>query len=207
MLRKWIISGASLAAGAAVGVTAFVYSGLYDIGADVPHWSSTMRVVETLRDRSILRSSRDVVVPDLNNKQLILKGAGQYAAMCVNCHLAPGISASEIRPGLYPMPPDLSKKTIDPKIAFWVTKHGIKMSGMPAWGLGHDDATLWSIVAFVNKLPAMSPEQYREIVSEAPPDEEMEGMKGQPTKPHHAGGHEQAERPATTPMRDMPAMR
>ncbi|WP_407605363.1 c-type cytochrome, partial [Pseudomonas aeruginosa] len=152
-MRKWIIAGTALATGVALGVTAFVYSGMYDIGADVPHWSSTMRMVETLRDRSILRRSRDVTVPDLNNPQLILKGAGQYSAMCVGCHLAPGITSSEIRPGLYPQPPELSKTPIDPKIAFWVTKHGIKMSGMPAWGHGHDDAALWSIVAFVNKLP------------------------------------------------------
>lgn len=202
-MRKWIIAGTALATGAAVGVAAFVYSGMYDIGADVPHWSSTMRMVETLRDRSILRRSRDVKVPDLNNPQLILKGAGQYSAMCVACHLAPGITSSEIRPGLYPQPPELSKTRIDPKIAFWVTKHGIKMSGMPAWGHGHDDATLWSIVAFVNKLPDMTPAQYKEIVSKAPPDEEMEGMTDEKS-PHQ---HGTSANPAKTPMEGMPEMR
>jgi hypothetical protein len=206
-LRNWIIAGASLAAGAAVGVTVFVYSGMYDIGADVPHWSSTMRVVETLRDRSILRRSSDVKVPDLNNPQLILKGAGQYSAMCVNCHLAPGISSSEIRPGLYPQPPELSKTVIDPKIAFWVTKHGIKMSGMPAWGRGHDDATLWSIVAFVNKLPTMSPEQYKEIVAKAPPDEEMEGMGSEKEVPRRAGETGKSKTQPADPMKGMPEMR
>lgn len=192
MLRKFIIAGASLAAGAVIGVTGFVYSGMYDIGADVPHWSSTMRVVETLRDRSILRRSRDIKVPDLNNPELILKGAGQYSAMCVNCHLAPGVTSSEIRPGLYPQPPELYKREIDPKVVFWVTKHGIKMSGMPAWGRGHDDATLWSIVAFVAKLPTLSAEQYKDIVSKAPPDEEMrdmDGMEDAAQSPHHNGGH------------------
>lgn len=208
-MRKFIIAGASLAAGAGIGVAAFVYSGMYDIGADVPHWSSTMRVVETLRDRSILRRSKNVEVPDLNNPELILKGAGQYAAMCVNCHLAPGIKSSEIRPGLYPQPPELYKRVIDPKIVFWVTKHGIKMSGMPAWGLGHDDATLWSIVAFVNKLPTLSPDQYNDIVSKAPPDEEMEGMSGMKStaEPHqHSGGHSQSEEASSAPMGDMPGM-
>lgn len=202
-LRKWIIAGSALAAGAALGVTAFVYSGMYDIGADVPHWSSTMVMVQTLRDRSILRRSRDVKVPDLNSSQLILKGAGQYAAMCVGCHLAPGIASSEIRPGLYPQPPELSKRRIDPKIAFWVTKHGIKMSGMPAWGLGHDDAALWSIVAFVNKLPDMTPVQYQEIVAKAPPDEEMQGMKDEKPSQQHGKSHA----PAGAPMDGMPEMR
>lgn len=188
-MRKFIIPAASLAVGAAIGVTGFVYSGMYDIGADVPHWSSTMRVVETLRDRSILRRSKEVQVPDLDNPELILKGAGQYAAMCVDCHLAPGLMSSEIRAGLYPQPPELYKREIDPKIVFWVTKHGIKMSGMPAWGRGHDDATLWSIVAFVTKLPTLSAAQYKDIVSKAPSDEEMEGMEDAAGSPHHSGGH------------------
>ena len=202
-MKKWIIAGSALSAGAAIGVSVFVYSGMYDIGADVPHWSSTMLMVETLRDRSILRRSSMVKVPDLSNPQLILKGAGQYSAMCVGCHLAPGITSSEIRPGLYPQPPELSKSRIDPKIAFWVIKHGIKMTGMPAWGHGHDDAALWSIVAFVNKLPGMTPAQYKDIVSRAPPDEEMEGMKDEKA-PHE---HAKPDHPSSAPMGNMPEMR
>lgn len=159
------------------GVFAFVGSGFYDIGADTPHWEITRRVMETVRNRSIAVRASAIEVPDLQDEQLILKGAGQYAAMCANCHLAPGQSDSEIRPGLYPKPPKLAEQRFDPKTVFWVTKHGVKMSGMPAWGVGHDDATLWSIVAFVNKLPGLSPESFKDIVARAPPDEEMGSMK------------------------------
>lgn len=166
-------------------ITVYIYAGWYNIGADRPHWSFTTTIIETLRERSIERRAAEIKVPDLSDQQLILKGAGQYAAMCTQCHLAPGNSQSEIRPGLYPRPPDLSKVHIDPRVAFWVTKHGIKMSAMPAWGTGHDDATLWSIVAFVNKLPGMTPAQYKDIVSKAPPDEEMEGTKDEKAPPHH----------------------
>lgn len=155
----------------------YIYAGWYNIGADRPHWSLTTAVIETLRERSIERRAAEIKVPNLTDQQLILKGAGQYAAMCTQCHLAPGNSSSEIRPGLYPRPPDLSKVRIDPRVAFWVTKHGIKMSAMPAWGTGHDDATIWSIVAFVTKLPDLDAKAYREIVAKAPPDEEMESME------------------------------
>ncbi|WP_371763425.1 cytochrome c [Massilia sp.] len=154
----------------------YIYAGWYNIGADQPHWRLTASVIETLRERSIERHAAEIKVPDLTDQQLILKGAGQYAAMCTQCHLAPGNSSSEIRPGLYPRPPELSKVRIDPRVAFWVTKHGIKMTAMPAWGSGHDDATIWSIVAFLNKLPDLSPQAYREIVDKAPPDKEMESM-------------------------------
>jgi mono/diheme cytochrome c family protein len=160
----------------AVAAAIYIHAGWYNIGADHPHWRLTTSIIETVRERSIERGAAELKIPDLTDQKLILKGAGQYAAMCTQCHLAPGKSDSEIRPGLYPRPPDLSKVRVDPRIAFWVTKHGIKMTAMPAWGLGHDDATLWSIVAFVNKLPDLSPEAYREIVAKAPPDEEMESM-------------------------------
>jgi mono/diheme cytochrome c family protein len=150
------------------------YSGVYNIGADDPHWNLTYRTLQMVRDRSIHVRSQNIKVPNLKDPQLILKGAGQYAAMCTGCHLAPGMQDSEIRPGLYPQPPDLSKMHVDPQDAFWVVKHGIKMSAMPAWGFSHDDATIWSMVAFLQKLPDMAPAQYKAIVAKAPPDEDMD---------------------------------
>jgi hypothetical protein len=105
----------------------------YDIGADTPHWPIIHQVMESTRTRAVLRQARDIQVPsNLNDTQVIAKGAGQYAAMCVNCHLAPGLESTEIRAGLYPQPPNLSTHQMDPRATFWVTKHGIKMSGMPA---------------------------------------------------------------------------
>ncbi|RTM14576.1 MAG: cytochrome c [Bradyrhizobiaceae bacterium] len=170
------------------GSLVYVGYGFYDVGADTPHWDITRKLIEVVRDRSIAVRASKVELPDLQDEQLILKGAGQYAAMCVKCHLAPEQSDSEIRPGLYPKPPNLTEQRIDPKTAFWVTKHGLKMSGMPAWGLGHDDATIWSIIAFVTKLPGLSAEHYKDMVARAPPDEEMESMgKGDVKKPENGG--------------------
>ena len=159
----------------AIGAFAFAWSGLYDIGADVHHWKPTYAFLATVRDRSIEAHAKHVVVPNLDDPQLILKGAGQYAAMCTGCHLTPGEGDSELRKGMYPQPPDLSKVHVDPKEAFWIIKHGIKMSAMPAWGMaGHDDPTIWSMVAFVQKLPGMTPAQYKAIVAKAPPDDDMD---------------------------------
>lgn len=158
---------------AAVGGT-YIYSGLYDIGADTRHWPITEKIVKIVREHSIESRTKDITVPNLENPQLVLQGANQYAAMCADCHLAPGRGDSQIRLGLYPRPPDLSKTHIDPKVAFWVIKHGIKMTGMPAWGRSHDDLTLWSIVAFVSRLPGMEPQEYKDIVAKSLADEEGE---------------------------------
>jgi mono/diheme cytochrome c family protein/ketosteroid isomerase-like protein len=159
----------------AAGAGAFVYSGVYNIGADDHHTKPVFSVLQMLREKSIEVRSRDIVVPDLSDPELILKGAGQYAAMCTGCHLKPGMADSEIRPGLYPQPPNLSQLRVEPREAFWVIKHGIKMSGMPAWGFNHDDPTIWSMVAFLQKLPDMTAEQYEDIVARAPADHDMEG--------------------------------
>ena len=130
-------------------------------------------------------------MPNLNDPQLILKGAGQYAAMCTSCHLEPGVANSELREGMYPQPPNLSKVHVDPQDAFWVIKHGIKMSAMPAWGMaGHDDPTIWSMVAFIEKLPGMTPAEYKAIVAKAPPDEDMD------MDAHGDHAHTQADRDA-----------
>jgi mono/diheme cytochrome c family protein len=120
--------------------------------------------------------------------------------MCTDCHLKPGAGDSEIRPGLYPQPPNLSQVRVDPREAFWVIKHGIKMSAMPAWGTSHDDETIWSMVAFLQKLPDMTPRQYRDMVAKAPPDEDMDTGDDQGGDHHgHGGegaqGHDHQEMP------------
>ncbi|MFK2902513.1 cytochrome c [Dyella ginsengisoli] len=174
----------------AVGVLAFVWSGRYDMGADAPHTRPVFALMQTMRERSIRAHAADLVVPDLSDPQLVLKGAGQYAAMCTQCHLSPVMTDSEIRPGLYPQPPNLSRVRVDPKQAFWAIKHGIKMSAMPAWGASHDDATIWSMVAFLQKLPGMSAQEYKDIVARAPPDEDMDmgAEAAAPAPPHHDNG-------------------
>lgn len=181
----WVTIGFGLI-GMAVGI--FVYSGSYNIGADDSHTRPVLLVLEALREHSVKEHAKDITVPDLSDETLILEGAGQYAAMCVNCHLMPGKNNSEIRVGLYPLPPNLAVMHVNAKEAFWVIKHGIKMSGMPAWGASHDDETIWSMVAFLQKLPDMSPAQYKDIVSKAPPDDDMDGMNPDTavhSEPHH----------------------
>jgi mono/diheme cytochrome c family protein len=72
---------------------------------------------------------------------------------------------SELRQGLYPLPPNLSQVRVDPKDAFWIIKHGIKMTAMPAWGASHSDQAIWTIVAFLKKLPELSPAQYKTMTA------------------------------------------
>ena len=202
---EYIIVVVIIPAVIAIGLGIFVYSGLYNIGADDHHWRLTYRTLQTVRDRSIHVRSEHIKVPNLEDSQLILKGAGQYAAMCTGCHLAPGVQESEMREGMYPKPPNLSRMHVAPQVAFWVIKHGIKMSAMPAWGASHDDSTIWSMVALLQKLPAMRPAQYKAIVAGAPADEDM-GMGGAHDHQSPHGPNEKKDGSAAA-MPAMPGMK
>jgi mono/diheme cytochrome c family protein len=153
----------------AIGAVMFVGSGVYNIGADDHHTAIVLAIIERLRERSIAVRSSAIAVPELDDASHLQAGGARYAALCVGCHLAPGVSKSDLRPGLYPHPPNLAQgQIVQARRAFWIIKHGIKMSAMPAWGKSLDDATIWDIVAFVRELPAMSSEQYQRLAQRRP---------------------------------------
>jgi mono/diheme cytochrome c family protein len=160
-----LLAVAGTLAALALGAAAFVGSGLYNIGADDHHSRPVLAVIEQLRERSIARRAQELVPPpDLEAPARIAAGAQRYAADCAGCHLAPGVTRSDISRGLYPHPPNLAQQQPpEARRAFWIIKHGIKMSAMPAWGRTLDDAQLWDIVAFVRQMPLLTPERYREL--------------------------------------------
>jgi mono/diheme cytochrome c family protein len=146
------------------GAGLMVFSGWYNIGADDHHTALVAALIGQLRDRSIEVRARTVEVPDLSGAAGIEAGARRYALECSGCHLAPGVNHSQLRRGLYPHPPNLAQQQApNPQRAFWVIKHGIKMSAMPAWGTTLEDPAIWELVAFLEKMPAMSAEDYQRL--------------------------------------------
>jgi mono/diheme cytochrome c family protein len=146
----------------ALGTALFVASGFYNIGADDHHTKATLALITQLRDRSIQARLGSIQPQLAATPAMIQSGAEHYAALCVGCHLAPGVTKSDLRTGLYPHPPNLAQEDIqESRRTFWIIKHGIKMSAMPAWGKTLDDAAIWDVVAFVRKMPGMTPEDYQ----------------------------------------------
>ena len=145
-----------------------VFSGAYDVAADAPHTAVIAKLIAYAREQSIESRASAVSVPPLNNPKMIAEGAEHYAAMCTGCHLAPGMHENEMRPGLNPKPPVLDAlPPSDPREQFWIINHGIKMTAMPAWGKSHSEEEIWNMVAFLQKLPGMSPAQYRALTRNA----------------------------------------
>jgi mono/diheme cytochrome c family protein len=157
-----VIAALLLAGGAAL----FIESGVYNIGADDHHTPAVLAMIGQLRERSIAVRARSIEVYDVSDPEGIAAGGRRYAALCAGCHLAPGVTKSDVRVGLYPHPPNLAQgEELESRRAFWIIKHGIKMSAMPAWGKTLNDREVWNVVSFLRKMPAMTPESYARIVA------------------------------------------
>ena len=149
---------------------AVVFGGFVDVSANERHSPQIEWALKTTARNSVRRLSKEIKVPDLAGSDEIPLGAQLYDEMCVMCHAAPGKAAGELAEGLYPKPPELAKiaETRTPGELFWVTKNGIKMTGMPAWGPSHKDDYLWAMVAFMQAMPTMTAGKYKLLVENKP---------------------------------------
>jgi mono/diheme cytochrome c family protein len=163
-MRKVTLAVIAVVLSGALAAALFIESGFYNIGADDHHTKVVLALITQLRDRSI-EARLGEIKPQLTATPAMIKsGAEHYAVLCVGCHLAPGVAKSDLRAGLYPHPPSLAQEDVqESRRAFWIIKHGIKMSAMPAWSKTLDDAAIWDVVAFVRKMPSLTAEDYQQL--------------------------------------------
>lgn len=175
-------------------VVVFAYSGIYDVSARSEHGGISSWFLSTTSRSSIARRARHIEVPELDDDALVLAGVNDFNAMCVGCHGAPGREPDAAGQGLNPPAPRLadSAERMTAAELFWVTKNGIRMTGMPAWGATHDDASLWPVVAFMQQLPTMSAEEYELLVESAAGHGHHDSTDGY-------GGHNQRSEASAVP--------
>ena len=149
----------------AVTALLLVYSGVYDVAASKPENAITAWLFSTTMRRSVARHADAAAVPGPSTDDQVRQGFKLYNETCVYCHGAPGKDPVDIGKGLNPEPPYLSdtvSRWTAPEL-FWIVKNGIRMTGMPAFGGTHSDAELKAAVAFIQRLPTMTPAQYAEF--------------------------------------------
>jgi mono/diheme cytochrome c family protein len=157
------IAIAGLVAAAAAGL--IVAFGLYDVAADKPHWPVTSWIMHTTMADSVWLRSRDVVAPKQFSAAQVQAGFMEYDDHCIMCHGAPGISRSQWVMGLDPTPPyliDISRQLSPGEIKF-IISHGIKLTAMPAWDLTLSQEKIADLGAFLERLPTITPAQYRRM--------------------------------------------
>ncbi len=165
MKRPWKIM-AGLFTLLALGGVIVVISGVVPVKASSGHWEITRWLLNFTKERSVATHSAGIKVPDLEEQALIVKGAGHYEIGCRQCHGKPDSIRPRLVTMMTPQPPNLN--TIvpkrEPQELFYVVKHGIKMTGMPAWPELKRDDEIWSVVAFLLKYPEMNLAEYEMLV-------------------------------------------
>ena len=171
---KAVLQLLALAIAAGAAGLAFMYSGLADVAATSPDWALTRWVLSTTMEKSVARHAWGITPPDfLDGADHVREGARDYDAMCADCHGAPGVEPGVVGRGLNPEPPRLAEEPDGwrPEEIFWIVAHGVRMTGMPAFGPTHSDEELWDLVALLKHLPRMPRDEYRALVAPRGPDD------------------------------------
>jgi cytochrome c553/cytochrome c5 len=165
----------------AVGGFILTASGVIPIKASSGHWAVTRWLLQFSKQRSVSTNSLGVDAPPLDEARLVLKGAGAYETNCLACHGSPSLPAPRVARGMTPQPPYLPpvlSKYEDAEV-FYIVKHGIKFTGMPAWPAQGRDDEVWAMVAFLRALPRLDAAGYERLVrGEAAASGEVEPMPG-----------------------------
>lgn len=164
-LRTVVLVLIALGGLAIAGGALFVYAGVYNIAATRQHTQPVFQLLEYAMRRSVAVRTEAEPIPDIADRQRILAGARVYRGHCLQCHGAPGVAPHALAYGMTPEPVNLASTARDwpARDVYWVVRHGIKMSGMPAWDTRLTDEEMWNVVAFVMAMPAMSPVEYAAI--------------------------------------------
>ncbi len=139
-----------------------VLTGGYNVAATDRHNPVVGWALDTTMHNAVEGRADAVAPPPTFTPAMVRAGAGEYKEYCAHCHGGVGAGRAEWAVGMRPHPPALARVADQwsEREIFWIVKHGIKMSGMPAFGPNHDDQTLWNITAFVAAMPGMTAERY-----------------------------------------------
>ncbi|WP_062012504.1 c-type cytochrome [Aureimonas sp. AU4] len=144
------------------------WSGLVSIAASSGHFKVVEWFLHWTFINAVKTQSLPISVPegvDLADPLLVQRAAGHFASGCAPCHGAPGEKQSPVTQAMMPWPPRLEENVGDwrDRELFWIGLHGVKYSGMPAWITQTRPDEVWAMVAFLRKLPELTPEAYREL--------------------------------------------
>jgi cytochrome c553 len=169
--------------GVALGM-AFAWSGLFNVAASSGHWAITSWLLHYVMRQSVETRALGIEAPSLDDPALVHRGAGHYASGCAPCHGAPGQERSPVAREMTPAPPYLPPRIPhwEPEELFWIVRHGVKFTGMPAWVALEREEEIWAMVAFLRQLPEMTPQDYRRLAlgeladAKARPPDRLEGL-------------------------------
>jgi mono/diheme cytochrome c family protein len=169
IVKTALATTVSLGALAGLGGWLVLQGGWYNVAATKPHFQVLHTLLEKGMRESVRTHAKEVTVPPLTDGARALRGAGLYHQHCQQCHGAPGLAQGPIGKSMQPVPGPLvdAARRWQPRELYWITRHGIKMAGMPAWEFNLRDEELWDLVAFLQQYPGYTAARYKAVVASA----------------------------------------
>jgi mono/diheme cytochrome c family protein len=144
-------------------------AGLVDFSASKPPGRLEQRLATFALDRSIERHAPKVTNPLGRSPAALASGLALFRTHCVACHGGPGVDPTEAGASLNPPAPGLTLARVQARSdgeLQWIVSHGVRMTGMPAFGASRSEEEIWQLVAAVRRLPRLSPEERHMLAKE-----------------------------------------
>jgi len=133
--------------------------GLMPVSADGTHSRLEARIMPAVLHASIVHHASGETNPASLNEDNLKAAVDTYKTMCARCHSTPEGEQSVYGQSFYPPAPQLPKgmaQYTDAQL-FWLIKHGIRNTGMPAWGSMLSDEEIWQIVSLLKNSRDLPP--------------------------------------------------
>lgn len=141
----------------AVGGYGVLKAGMVPVGADVePGWMEKTLAHLALESR-LEKEVKGMDVPMTATHDVLLSGMKGYLQNCAGCHGSLVHTDATFAKSLNPHAPQFGPRGLKDPIQeiFWLTKHGIRMSGMPSFGTMLNDDQIWHIAIFLANVKSL----------------------------------------------------
>jgi mono/diheme cytochrome c family protein len=147
-----------------IAAAVLLLSGAMSTAATKQHFRVTHRLLDLGLEFSVRAKTESIRPPPLDSPRMRARGLACYREHCLACHGAPGEPPSPAALGMLPVPTNLAHaaRTQPPEWLYYVTRKGVRMTGMPAWEYRLADDSLWDVVAFLASLPQLDVTRYRQ---------------------------------------------
>ena len=158
-MRKYVLVVVGVLVAEAIATLVVLRSGYVPFVASTSPSAVETRLARMALDASLRRSARTLHNPLPATEANLMQGMQIYKVGCANCHGAPGQKNNVYGRSFYPPAPQFNlepPRRTEGEI-YYITKHGVRMTGMAAWGNTMEEEQIWKVAAFLNRLESLPP--------------------------------------------------
>jgi mono/diheme cytochrome c family protein len=139
--------------------------GYMNTRADQSPGSIETKLAMAAVDASTERNAPAMKNPIAATEQNLVEGARLYMNHCAGCHGVPSNRDSQFGKSFNPPVPQFFSDAPDmpENENFYITQHGIRFSGMPAWGMTLSETQIWMLVTFMSNIDKLPPNALKEL--------------------------------------------